>query len=80
MYDIRWASTAESKTSRAASCPARSRSGTMVGRTAVTCLAGLSLFAPAVLAQLEPRPIVEHLGMLMWADEVANFQVGPPRR
>jgi len=33
-----------------------------------------------VLAQLEPRPIVEHLGMLMWADEVANFQVGPPRR
>ncbi len=78
MYDIRWALTAEQDFSRR--CLARSRSGTMVGRTTVTCLAVLSLFAPAVLAQLEPRPIVEHLGMLMWADEVANFQVGPLRR
>lgn len=30
---------------------------------------------PLCRSQSEPRPIVEHLGMLLWADEVSNFQV-----
>ena len=30
---------------------------------------------PPGRSQSEPIPIVEHLGMLMWADDVSNFQV-----
>lgn len=52
----------------------------MAARTAVTCFAVLLILAPAALAQLAPRPIIEHLGMLMWADEVPNFQVRMLRR
>ena len=44
-------------------------------KAAVLCSALLLAVAPLCRSQSEPRPIVEHLGMLMWADEVSNFQV-----
>ncbi|KAK9833271.1 hypothetical protein WJX81_001570 [Elliptochloris bilobata] len=34
----------------------------------------LLAIAPPALSQTEPKPIVEHLGMLVWAEEVSNFQ------
>ena len=47
----------------------------MYSTTALLCAVLVLAASPACRSQSELRPIVEHLGMLMWADEVSNFQV-----
>ena len=49
--------------------------GKMITMTALLCAVFVLAAPPLCRSQSEPRPIVEHLGMLMWADEVSNFQV-----